>query len=149
MMRSAINLSSRKSFIFSRILSCFTSVFLIVAISVYVSFFGIPRLFTHTNGPILIRPWAEFSHVHVLHEESLSVTHIHPGLEKTKMKFILCVVDDMDKHFEIIIIHEGYFTKLCDNLTYIRGFFLYPSTYSYIKLCGFFRYDFNYIRLIK
>lgn len=45
------------------------------------------------------------------------------GLEKTKMKFILCVVDDMDKHFEIIIIHEGYFTKLCDNLTYIRGFF--------------------------
>lgn len=60
------------------------------------------------------------------------------GLEKTKMKFILCVVDDMDKHFEIIIIHEGYFTKLCDNLTYIRGFFLYPSTYSYIKLCCFF-----------
>lgn len=55
----------------------------------------------------------------------------------------------MDKHFEIIIIHKGYFTKLCDNLTYIRGFFLYPSTYSYIKLCGFFRYDFNYIRLIK
>lgn len=45
------------------------------------------------------------------------------GLEKTKMKFILCVVDDMDKHFEIIIIHKGYFTKLCDNLTYIRGFF--------------------------
>lgn len=71
------------------------------------------------------------------------------GLEKTKMKFILCVVDDMDKHFEIIIIHKGYFIKLCDNLTYIRGFFLYPSTYSYIKLCGFFRYDFNYIRLIK
>lgn len=152
MMRSAINLSSRKSFIFSRILSCFTSVFLILAISVYVSFFGIPRLFTHTNGPILIRPWAEFSHVHVLHEESLSVTHIHIVRDragKTKMKFILCVVDDMDKHFEIIIIHEGYFTKLCDNLTYIRGFFLYPSTYSYIKLCGFFRYDFNYIRLIK
>lgn len=126
MMRSAINLSSRKSFIFSRILSCFTSVFLIVAISVYVSFFGIPRLFTHTNGPILIRPWAEFSHVHVLHEESLSVTHIHIVRDragKTKMKFILCVVDDMDKHFEIIIIHKGYFTKLCDNLTYIRGFF--------------------------
>lgn len=49
------------------------------------------------------------------------------GLEKTKMKFILCVVDDMDKHFEIIIIHEGYFTKLCDNLTYIRGFFFIPE----------------------
>lgn len=129
MMRSAINLSSRKSFIFSRILSCFTSVFLILAISVYVSFFGIPRLFTHTNGPILIRPWAEFSHVHrnrcQLHTYILYVI----GLEKTKMKFILCVVDDMDKHFEIIIIHEGYFTKLCDNLTYIRVFFFYTRVH--------------------
>lgn len=45
------------------------------------------------------------------------------GLEKIKMKFILCVVDDMDKYFEIIIIYEGYFIKLCDNFIYIRGFF--------------------------
>lgn len=73
------------------------------------------------------------------------------GLEKIKMKFILCVVDDMDKYFEIIIIYEGYFIKLCDrfNFIYIRGFFLYLSIYSYIKFCGFFCYDFNYIRLIK